>query len=155
MWQVYPLLHWFYFKKHTTRSTFCVISQDWDRGGYSTSSFRGWVKFQKWSFPIKKVMNKHKFSSFLFRWILYIISDILPPLLWASSWPCHGMMTFSILLALCEGNPPVTGGFPSQRAVMWSLYVFFILASISDKQSVEWLGIGDTMTFVWHHCNVT
>ena len=22
----------------------------------------------------------------------------------------------SLLLALCEGNPPVTGGFPSQRA---------------------------------------
>ena len=29
---------------------------------------------------------------------------------------CHCMETFSALLVLCEGNPPVTGGFPSQRA---------------------------------------
>ena len=28
------------------------------------------------------------------------------------------MGTFSVLLALCEGNPPVTSGFPSQRAIM-------------------------------------
>ena len=29
----------------------------------------------------------------------------------------NGMETFSALLALCEGNPPVTGGFASQRPV--------------------------------------
>ena len=28
----------------------------------------------------------------------------------------HTMDTLSVSLALCEGNPPVTGGFPSQRA---------------------------------------
>ena len=32
------------------------------------------------------------------------------------SWWRHGMETLSALLALCGGNPPVTGGFPSQRA---------------------------------------
>ena len=37
------------------------------------------------------------------------------------------MKTFSVLLALCEGNPPVTGRFPSQRPVMHSFYVFFDL----------------------------
>ena len=36
---------------------------------------------------------------------------------WAtSSWWHHDMETHSALLALCEGNPPFTGGFPSQRA---------------------------------------
>ena len=30
----------------------------------------------------------------------------------------------SILLALCEGNPPVTGGFPSQRASNAELLCF-------------------------------
>ena len=30
------------------------------------------------------------------------------------------METFSALPALCEGNPPVTGGFPSQRPVVRS-----------------------------------
>ena len=31
----------------------------------------------------------------------------------------------SALLAICEGNPPVTGGFPSQRPVTLSFDVFF------------------------------
>ena len=33
------------------------------------------------------------------------------------------METFSMLLALCEGNPPFTGGFPLQRPVMHSFDV--------------------------------
>ena len=36
------------------------------------------------------------------------------------------METFSALMALCQQNPPVTGGFPSQRPVTWSFDVFFI-----------------------------
>ena len=37
------------------------------------------------------------------------------------------METFSALLALCVGNPPVTGEFPSQRPVTRSVDVFFDL----------------------------
>ena len=37
------------------------------------------------------------------------------------------METFSTLLALCAGNSPVTGEFPSQRPVKWSFDVFFDL----------------------------
>ena len=44
-----------------------------------------------------------------------------------SLWWCHQMETLSALLALCEGNPPVIGGFPSQRPVTWSCDVFFDL----------------------------
>ena len=33
----------------------------------------------------------------------------------------------SILLALCEGNPPVTGGFPLQKPVTRSFDAFFDL----------------------------
>ena len=40
-------------------------------------------------------------------------------------WWHHDMETLSLLLALCEGNPPVTGGFPSQRASNMSFDVFF------------------------------
>ena len=35
--------------------------------------------------------------------------------------------SISVLLALCEGNPQVTGGFPSQRPVTRSFDVFFDL----------------------------
>ena len=34
------------------------------------------------------------------------------------------METFSALLALCEGNSPVTGEFPSQKPVTWSFDIF-------------------------------
>ena len=44
-----------------------------------------------------------------------------------SSWWHHLMETFSALLALCEGKPPVTGWFPSQRPVMRCFDVFFDL----------------------------
>ena len=44
-----------------------------------------------------------------------------------SSWWRHQMETFSTLLALCEGNLPVTGGFPSQRPVTRSFDIFFDL----------------------------
>ena len=37
------------------------------------------------------------------------------------------MEIFSLLLALCERNPPVTGGFPSQRPVTWSFDAVFDL----------------------------
>ena len=41
------------------------------------------------------------------------------------------METLSALEALCEGNPPVTGEFPSQRVVYAGFDVFFI------EQTVE------------------
>ena len=40
-------------------------------------------------------------------------------------WWRHQMKTFSVLLALCAGNSPVTGEFPSQRPVTRSFDIFF------------------------------
>ena len=37
------------------------------------------------------------------------------------------METFSVLLAICEGNAQVTGEFPAQRPVMRSFDVYFDL----------------------------
>ena len=44
-----------------------------------------------------------------------------------STWWRHQMETFSVLLALCAGNSPVTGEFPAQRPVTRSFGVFFDL----------------------------
>ena len=41
-------------------------------------------------------------------------------------WP-RQMEIFSALLALCEGNSPVTGEFPSQRSVTWGFHGLFDL----------------------------
>ena len=40
----------------------------------------------------------------------------------------HDMGTISALLALCEGNPPVTGGFPSQTASIAGFDVSFYVS---------------------------
>ena len=44
-------------------------------------------------------------------------------------WPSwrHQTETFSSLLAICEANPPVTGGLLTQRPVRRKFYVFFVL----------------------------
>ena len=44
-----------------------------------------------------------------------------------TTWWHHQMETFSALLALCAGNSPVTGEFPTQRPVTRSFDVFFDL----------------------------
>ena len=43
------------------------------------------------------------------------------------AWWLHQMETFSALLAICVGNSPVTGEFPTQRPVTRSFDVFFDL----------------------------
>ena len=42
-------------------------------------------------------------------------------------WWRHQMETFSALLAICTGNSPVSGEFPTQRPVTQSFDVFFDL----------------------------
>ena len=55
-------------------------------------------------------------------------------------WWRHQMETFSALLALCAGNSPVTGEFPTQRPVTRSFDVFFDLRMNErlSKQSWGW-----------------
>ena len=43
----------------------------------------------------------------------------------ATSWWHHQMETFSALLAICAGNSPVPGEFPTQRPATRSFDVFF------------------------------
>ena len=72
-----------------------------------------------------------------------------------ASWWRHQMETFSALLALCEGNPPVTGGFPSQRPVTRSFDVFFDLRLNKrlSKHSRRWWFETPSRS-LWRHCNV-
>ena len=55
------------------------------------------------------------------------------------------MDAFSTLLALCEGNPPVTGGFPSDAELwcfLWSAPEQTVQRTIKSRYSL------------WHHCNI-
>ena len=61
--------------------------------------------------------------------LLWILSPSGLPLL---AWWRYQMETFSTLLALCEGNPPVTVGFPSQRPVTRNFYISLICAGTNS-----------------------
>ena len=64
-------------------------------------------------------------------------------------WRRHTMETVSALLALCEGNPPVTGGFPSQTASnVGSLCVLRCFRKQTIKQTVELAVICDAMALM-------
>ena len=52
--------------------------------------------------------------------------------------------TFFVLLALCERNPVITRGFPSQRPVTWNFDVFLVLClnkKLLNKRSKKWIKI--------------
>ena len=72
-----------------------------------------------------------------------------------SSWWRHQMETFSALLALCAGNSPVPGEFPSQRPVTQGFDVAFDLRLNTRlcKQSWGWWFETPSRP-LWRHRNV-
>ena len=71
-----------------------------------------------------------------------------------ASWWRHQMAIFSALLALCVGNSPVSGEFPSQRPVTRSFDVFFDLRLNKQlsKQSRRWWFETPSRS-LWRHCD--
>ena len=69
-------------------------------------------------------------------------------------WWRHVIGTLYTFLALCEGNPPVTGGFPSQRASNVELLcLVWCHPEQAIKQTSEMPVIWDMM-LMWHHSNI-
>ena len=66
----------------------------------------------------------------------------------ASSRWHHQMKTFSVLLALCAGNSPVTSEFPSKRPVTQSFLWYFLW-------SAPWINswVNNRERSLWCHCN--
>ena len=54
-----------------------------------------------------------------------------------AAWWRHQMEAFSALLAICAGNSPVSGEFPTQRPVTRSFDVFFDLR-LNKRLSKQW-----------------
>ena len=73
---------------------------------------------------------------------------------WPDPWWRHQMETFSALLALCMGNSPVTGEFPTQWLVTRNFDVFFDLCPnkrLSKQSRRRWF---ETSSWsLWRHCN--
>ena len=87
--------------------------------------------------------------------LLVVSCHAFAHILWLFSWWRHQMETFSALLALCAGNSPVTGEFPSQRPVTRSFDVFFDMSQNKrrSKQSRRWWFETPSRS-LWRHCNV-
>ena len=71
------------------------------------------------------------------------------------SWWRHQMETFSAVLAICAGNSPVPGEFPSQRPVTRSFDVFFDLRLNKQLSKQSWGWWFETLPRPsWRHSNV-
>ena len=87
-------------------------------------------------------------------WISRVTMETVPGTR-LTTWWRHQMETFSALPALCAGNSPVPGEFPSQRPVTRSFDVSLICAlnKRSSKQSWGWWFETPSRS-LWRHCNV-
>ena len=66
----------------------------------------------------------------------------------------HQMETFSALLAICAGNSPVTGEFPTQRPVTRSFDVYFDLCPNERLSKQSWGWWFETLSrSLWRHRN--
>ena len=71
---------------------------------------------------------------------------------YSAAWWLEGIESISELLALCDGNPPVTGGFPSQRASNTGFGVFF---DVSQNELLSKHLICQWFETPWCSCDVT
>ena len=71
-----------------------------------------------------------------------------------STWWRHQMETFSVFLALCEGNSLVTGEVTTQRPVTQSFVVFFDLRPNKRLSKQSWCWWSETPSrSLWRHYN--
>ena len=77
------------------------------------------VQYQSFIFPQAAISKVYPlYDSLSVVWKFKIIHRV-----WMTINTCM-MMSWHALLVLCEGNPPVTGGFPSQRASNMKFWCF-------------------------------
>ena len=71
-----------------------------------------------------------------------------------TAWWRHQMETFSALLAICAGNSPVPGEFPTQRPVTQSFDVFSDLRLNKWLSKQSWGWWFETLSRpLWRHCD--
>ena len=81
-------------------------------------------------------------------WFNIVICPISP-------WWRHQMEIFSALLAICAGNSPVPGEFPTQRPVTGSFDVYFDLRPNKWLSKQSWGWWFETLSCsLWRHRNV-
>ena len=84
----------------------------------------------------------------------WLLTSQIPRTLFIPWWR-HQMETFSALLAICAGNSPVPGEFPTQRPVTQSFDVYFDLRPDKRLSKQSWGWWFETLSHsLWRHRNV-
>ena len=101
------------------------------------------------------IINSETYQLNLHRWCSNELSDSITAM-GSCPWWRHEMEKKSVLLAICAGNSPLTGEFPTQRPVTWGLDVFFDLRQ-NKRLSKKWWGwwFETPSRPLWRHCNDT
>ena len=86
-----------------------------------------WKQVFFYDYHVLMALNQHWFFRESYKaFIIYHYVNTLGHLIsLLVLWRRHQMETFSALLAICVGNPSITGEFPSQRPVTRSFDVLF------------------------------
>ena len=93
---------------------------------------------------------KHKHKSYTL-WISVFLAACV--MLQINTWR-HQMETFAALLAICAGNSPVPGEFPTQRPVTRSFDVFFDMRLNKRLCKQSWGWWFETLSrLLWRNCN--
>ena len=103
--------------------------------------------------PRKKV----KYAQVYLQYIVYNTHKLLLHHVLSKWYPWwrHQMETFSALLALCAGNSPVPGEFPTQRLMTRSFDIYFDLRLNERLSKQTWGSWFQTPSCpLWRHCNV-
>ena len=84
----------------------------------------------------------------------FYYDQTLIPHMFLITWWRHQTEIFSESLALCAGNSPLTGEFPSQRPVTRSFGVFFYLRPNKQLSKQSWCWWFETPSCpLWRLCN--
>ena len=149
---------------------FCNVMEDWGSSGLSIAICRVITDGFEWvSVDHDVCLNYWNDDTFLFFFFFFFFFFLggggqAPPsnMLHLKTvqvnyrdpwWRCQ-METFSALLALCAGNSPVIGEFPTQSPVTRSFDVFFDLHLNKQLSKQSWGWWSETPSCsLWRHCN--
>ena len=100
--------------------------------------------------PILRTYMRFK-SDFVIEPYLYLVKKLQSL---EATWWRHQMETLSALLAICAGNSPVPGEFPTQRPVTRSFDVYFDLRPNKRLSKQSWGWWFETQSRpLWRHRN--
>ena len=98
--------------------------------------FHGFCVNVEWNIHSIWQVQKHRLCRCTFLSQVYIQNEKSPSVISRHvSWRRLHMESSSVLMALCAGNPHVTGEFPSQRPMTRSFDVFFDLRLDNNRDS--------------------